>query len=88
MNFKATNLEYVGWMEEILAVNYDRYELVVLYFNWVMTNMVGNNPTMNRDDYGFSLVIYNRLMSLSIKSFTFQLHVEQVLFVDDIKNHE
>ena len=30
-NFKAADLEYVGWMKKILAVDYDQYELVVLY---------------------------------------------------------
>jgi hypothetical protein len=39
INLKATNLEYVGWGEEILAVDYDRYEMVALYCNWVVTNM-------------------------------------------------
>ena len=42
-------------MKEILAVDYDIYELVVLYCNWVMANMVGHNATMKRDQYGFSL---------------------------------
>ena len=35
-NLKAANLEYVGWVEEILSVDYGRYELVVLYCNWVL----------------------------------------------------
>ena len=64
MNFKAANLEYVRWMEEILAVDYGRFVLVVLYCNWMMTIMVGNNATMKRDDYGFSLVNFNRLVPL------------------------
>ena len=33
MNLKAANLEYVRWVEEILAVDYGMYELVVLYCN-------------------------------------------------------
>jgi hypothetical protein len=64
-NLKAANLEYVEWVEEILAVDYGRYELVVLYCNWVMANMVGHNVTMKRDDYGFSLVNFDRIISLS-----------------------
>ena len=48
-------------MEEILAVDYGRSEQVVLYCNWVMTNMVGNIATMKRDDYGFGLVNFDRL---------------------------
>ena len=63
-NLKAANLEYVGWLEEILAMDYGRYELVVLYCNWVMVNMVGHNATMKRDDYGFSLVNFDRFVPL------------------------
>ena len=86
-NLKGANLEYVGWVEEILAVDYSRYELVVLYCNWVMANMVGHYATMKRDDYGFSLVNFDRLVSLSAKSFAFPLHIEQVFFVDDLNNN-
>lgn len=86
-NLKAANLEYVGWVEEILAVDYGRYELVVLYCNWVMANMVGQHATMKRDDYGFSLVNFDRLVPLSAESFAFPLHVEQVFFADDLNNH-
>jgi hypothetical protein len=88
MNFKAENLEYVGWVEEILDImDYGRYELVVLYCNWVMTNMVGHNANMKRDDYGFSLINFDKLIPLLAKSFAFPLHVEQVLFADDLNNH-
>ena len=73
-------MEYVGWVEEILALDYGRYELVVLYCNWVMTNMIGHNATMKRDDYGFSLVNFDRLVSLSTEYFAFPLHVEEVFF--------
>ena len=86
-NLKAANMEYVGWVEEILAMDYGRYELVVLYYNWVMANMVGHNVTMKRDEYGFSLVNFDRLVSLSAESFAFLLHVEQVFFADDLNNH-
>jgi hypothetical protein len=77
-NLKAANLEYMEWMEEILVVDYGRYELVVLYCNWVMTNMVGHNATMKRDDYEFSLVNFDRLVSLSAESFAFSFLVEQL----------
>ena len=86
-NVKAANLEYVGWVEEILAVDYGRYELVVLYCNLVMANIVGHNVTMKRDEYGFSLVNFDRLVPLSAEFFAFPLHVEQVFFADDLNNH-
>ena len=59
----------------------------MLYCNWVMANMVGHNATMKRDDYEFSLVNSDRLVSLSVKSFAFSLHVEQVFFANDLNNH-
>ena len=80
-------MEYVRWMEDILAVDYDRYELVVLYYNWVMANMVGQNATTKQDEYGFSLVNFDRLVPLSAESFAFPIHVEQVFFADDLNNH-
>jgi hypothetical protein len=61
--------------------------LQVLYRNWVMANIVGHNATMKRDDYGFSLVNFDRLVPLSAKSFAFPLHVEQIFFVDDLNNN-
>ena len=41
-----------------------------------IANMVGHNATMKRDDYGFSLVNFDRLVPLSVESFAFLLHVE------------
>ena len=70
-----------------LAVDYGRYELVVLYCNWVMANMIRHIATMKRDDYGFSLVHFNRLVPLSTESFAFPFHVEQDFFADDLNNH-
>ena len=86
-SLKAANLEYVGWVEELLAVDYGRYDLVVLYCNWVMANTVGHNAIMKRDDYGFSLVNFDRLVSLSAESFAFPLHIEHIFFADDLNNH-
>jgi hypothetical protein len=30
-NVQTTNLEYIGWMEEIIGVDYGEFELIVLY---------------------------------------------------------
>ena len=68
-NLKAENLAYVGWVEELIAVDYSQYELVVLYYNWVMANIVGHNATMKQNYYGFSLVNCNRLVPLSAENF-------------------
>jgi hypothetical protein len=52
-----------------------------------MANMIGHNVTMKRDEYGFSLKNFDRLVSLSAESFAFPLHVEQLFFADDLNNH-
>ena len=49
--------------------------------------MVGHNATIKQDDYSFSLMNFDRLVSLSSKSFVFSLHVEHVFFADDLNNH-
>ena len=38
MNMRTTNLEYVGWVEEIISVDYEKFEIVVLYCTWAQAN--------------------------------------------------
>ena len=83
-NLKAAELEYVGWVEEILSVDYGHFEVVVLYCNWVVANMKGDGATMKRDDYGFTTVNFDRLIPYSAQSFAFLLHIKQVFFAPDV----
>jgi hypothetical protein len=83
-NPKAAELEYVGWVEEILSVDYGFFEVVVLYCNWVVANIKGDGATMKRDDYGFTIVNFDRLIPFSAQSFAFPLHIEQVFFAPDV----
>jgi hypothetical protein len=83
-NLRAAELEYVGWVEEILSVDYGQFEVVVLYCNWVVANMRGDGATMKRDDYGFTTVNFERLIPYSAQSFAFPLHIEQVFFAPDV----
>ena len=41
---------------------------------------------MKRDDYGFTLIKFDRVIPYSTESFAFPLHVEQFFFVDDVEN--
>lgn len=50
--------------------------------------MVGHNAIMKRDDYEFSLMDFDKLMSLPTESFAFALHVEQAFSADDLTNIE
>lgn len=86
-NIVVANLEYIGKVEEILELDYGSFQVVVLYCNWVVANMVGRtSATMKRDPYGFTLVNFDRLIPFSAQSFAFPLHIEQVFFADDINN--
>ena len=78
-NPKVAELEYVGWVEEILSVDYGLFEVVVLYCNWVAANMKGDGATMKHDEYGFTTVNFERLIPYSARSFAFRPYIEQVL---------
>ncbi len=45
-------LEYVGWVEEILAINYGVLNIVVLLCNWVKANYVKINTIVKQNEYG------------------------------------
>jgi hypothetical protein len=79
-NMTTTNLEYVGWVEEIIG------EFLVLYYTWVKADMRGPHATMKRDEYGFTLIRPDRPIRYSTNSFAFPVHVQQVFFVDDVGN--
>ena len=83
-NLKARELEFVGWVEEILDVDYEHLKVAVLYCNWVVANMKGDGATMKRDDYGFTTVNFDILIPYSAQSFAFPLYIEQVVFASDV----
>jgi hypothetical protein len=77
-NVRTSNLEYIGWVEEIIGIDCGEFELIVLYCTWVRANLRGVGVTMKRDDYGFTLIKFNRVIPYSADSFAFPLHVQQV----------
>ena len=87
-NVRTADLEYIGWVEEIIGVDYGEFELIVLYCTWMRANLRGVGATMKRDDYGFTLIKFDRVIPYSADSFAFPLHVQQVFFVDDVENPE
>jgi hypothetical protein len=87
-NIWTKNLEYIGWVEEIIGIDYGEFELIVLYCTWVRANIQGVGATMKRDDYGFTLIKFDRIIPYSADSFAFPLYVQQVFFVDDVENPE
>jgi hypothetical protein len=43
----VAKLEYVGWVEKILKLNYGMLNNIVLLCNWVKANYNGNNTKSN-----------------------------------------
>src|SRR5579875_2122807 len=64
-NARIESLEYIGWMEEIIGVDYREFELIVLYCTWVRANLRGAGATMKRDDNGFMLIRFDRVIPYS-----------------------
>jgi hypothetical protein len=44
----VAKLEYVGWVEEILKLNYGMLNNIVLLCNWVKANYNGSNTKSNK----------------------------------------
>ena len=83
-NHMLANVEYVGWVEEIIGADYGKFELLLLYCKWVQATWIGPWATMKRDEHGFTLVNIDRTIPYSSDSFAFPLHAQNVFFVDDV----
>ncbi len=77
------NLEYVGWFEEILELDYGTTCVIVLFCKWVKANYKVTRMTMKRDEYGFTLVNFNEMLPFSKDFFAFPIHLEQIFFSHD-----
>jgi hypothetical protein len=60
----VANLEYVGWVEEIMEVNYGVLNTMVLLCNWVKANYSRSNATIKQHEYGFTLVNFGSLIAI------------------------
>ena len=87
-NMRTANLEYIGWVDEIIGMDYGKFEVIVLYCTWVQANMRGARATVKHDEYGFTLIKSSRQIPYSADSFAFPVQVQQVFFVDDVENAE
>jgi hypothetical protein len=81
-----TSTEYVGWIEEIVELDYRRHCVIVLACSWVKARQGGPNPTIRRDKYGFTCVKFSEdaLMRVTADSFAFPIHVQQVFYAPDV----
>ena len=80
------DMKYVGHIEEILELNYRRHCLVVLVCDFVKANYVGENATIKKDKWGFTLANYRRRYgNICCDSFAFLVHCEQMFYFEATK---
>ena len=82
-NSITANLEYVGQILEILELNYRRLRVVLLVCDWVKANYRGQNATIKKDEWGFTMANFEALVPFGYESFAFPIHCHQVFFSDD-----
>ena len=80
--------EYVGWIEEILELNYRSHCCVVLVCSFIPGVQGVRNSKVERDRYGFLLGNFISTMPIGPKSFAFPTQCQQVFFSKDVKWNE
>jgi len=75
------DLEYVGWVEENLELDYGTTCVIVLF--WVKANYKGTRAIMKQYEYGLTFVNFNEMLPFLEYSFAFPIHVEHFFFFDD-----
>jgi hypothetical protein len=79
-----TPVEYIGWIEEILELNYGGHYVIVLLCSWIKAISEERNATVRRDDYGFTLAkVPKKEIIIGPDSFSFPINVQQVFFADE-----
>lgn len=51
-----------------------------------MANYERTTTTVKGDEYGFTIVNFERLIPFLAQSFTFLMHIKQVFFVEDARS--
>jgi hypothetical protein len=71
----VASIEYVGWIEKILELDYGRFQTIVLLYNWVIANYESFTTIMKCDEYRFMLMNFERLIPLLTEPFAFPTHI-------------
>jgi hypothetical protein len=80
--------EYVGWIKEILEVDYRNHCCIVLVCSWIPGTLKEPTAKVMRDDYGFEVGNFIWTMLLGADSFAFPTQCVQVFYLDDnVRNH-
>lgn len=76
--------DYVGYISEILELDYRNHCTTVLVCDWVQGTRNICHPRVQRDRYGFTTANFNHMDGdVHANSFAFPMHCEQVFFSDD-----
>ena len=76
--------DYVGYIEEILELNYRNHCTTILVCNWIQGMRDVCFSHVQRDRYGFTIANFNHMDdNVHANSFAFPLHCQQVFFSDD-----
>jgi hypothetical protein len=81
-------VEYVGWIEEILELDYRNHCCIVFLYSWISGHLTAQNPKVLCDEYGFSVGNFIRTMPLGPDSFAFPTQCVQVFYSDDVHRTE
>ena len=81
-NIVTAPVEYVGNLDEIIELDYGILTQVVLVASWVKANYRGQNATVKKDKWGFTLANFNRMIEFGQDSFALPSHVQQVFYSD------
>ena len=76
--------DYVGYIEEILELDYRNHCTTVFVCDWVRGSTSSHFPHVERDRYGFAIANFNHMDGkVHADSFAFPMHYQQVFFADD-----
>jgi len=75
------DVEYIIHIEEILELNYHHHYVVVLVCDFVKANYVGENATIKKDKWSFTLANYEKRPRIVCRdNFAFPKYCEQVFY--------
>jgi hypothetical protein len=84
VNLTMIPVEYIGWIEEILELNYGGHCTIILLCSWMKARVGDPHATVKRDDYGFTLAkVPSGESPIGLESFAFPINVQQVFFSDE-----
>jgi hypothetical protein len=85
MSGEIESVEYVGWIEEILELDYRTHCCIVLVCSWIPTTLQESNPKLFRDKYGFAVANFINTSKVGAHCFAFPTQCRQVFFSSDRK---